>query len=866
MVTAIAAALLFTSLTPGLMGSQASSSNATHNLGFWLQEADVMRQYSPQAFFNGYFLTPPYPSSVEMMIFAPLQDETNGYGCSTSSNYVKQSISYWGQVAQMADSYPNIKLIYEIAFDPASSTYGLSCFNTMVQAFSGYPSIYALGVEGEFTGSISVSQMQTAMNDVTATGKEFIDYYSPVAIPSGGYDIAHTNFPMQGDQVGTLSKADSQTVGISSGYYDNFLFPSTFSCPIGPSDVASGALTNEPQGYNQCVVSTELSTAVSQPAGTRQFLELAPGFSSSGSFTGASGQSTNQLWDNPTLRNWIWNDPNYQPYFILSTSSASGSTSSTSTTSTSSVISSSSTTVRSSSSSTTRSSSSTTSSSTRASSNTTVTSTSTTQSSSNSSSTTTSPTSSQTVVITTATQAEPQSYALTVVGGCPSTGSGSYPPGTTATVQIVTICNREGGSGLRVTSWSLDGGANNTILTNSTYAVPILMNSPHTVTLHTVTQYSLTLDYGAQSALLSLTSPRIPGDNYWYDSGTPITYIGRTGLPTSLVVGWEADGNAPVPVSGGVDFVSDLVMNGPHTLIVIAEPSNSTCASSGCDDSKTVDVSIQTNTNLPSGMWIDGAYYPKAVTFAWTVGSLHNITVAQGFKESAVRSTFGQWTGLLSSRSTTILLNANKSGSLTAEYSKQYLVQLAFIDESGEPLTPQFVTLVGPSGDQALGSNLSAWVEPGAPYSLKSVIWMDWNVALSNDSSFSITQSTTLTFSTDVYSQTIKVTDAYGMPVQGATIDVTTVNNRTISIGTGSQGTAQFRIPVGLFSATVSYLGVNDQIIASSQGSHNYNVNFLLSYPLVATIGAAVGASALSVAYFRFRKKPEAGPYIFSDS
>jgi hypothetical protein len=290
----------------------------TRSLGFWLQESNVMQVYSPSSFFKAMFLTPPYPSSVEVMIFAPLQDETNGYGCSTSQNYVGSSLSYWGSVALSAESYPKIRLIFEIAFDPMSNTYGLNCFNSMVQVLGSYSSVYGIGVEGEFTPTINETQMQTAMSDVTSLGKLFINYYVPVPIPSGGFAISHTNFPAQGDQVTTLQSVSPQTIGISSGYYDSFPFPSTFTCPIGPNDVATGATTNEPQGWNKCVVSTELSEALSLPASARQFVELVPGYSASGNFIGASGQVTNQMWDNLLLRGWIWNDSNYLLNFMFS--------------------------------------------------------------------------------------------------------------------------------------------------------------------------------------------------------------------------------------------------------------------------------------------------------------------------------------------------------------------------------------------------------------------------------------------------------------------------------------------------------------------------------------------------------------------
>jgi hypothetical protein len=323
----IVAILVVGATAAAFAGPAGAASSPTRRLGFWLQDGDALK-YPATTFFNSMFLTPPYPSSLEVMIFAIQQDQMNNFGCSASTPYVSGAIKYWGQVAQLADSYPNIRLIFEVAYDPSSGgsgTYGLQCYNTIVKALGQYQSVYAMGVEGEYTTAdqgMTQAQMQTAMSDVTATGKLFVSYYiySPLSIPSSGYAIDHTNFPAQGDQLATLQMSSSQGIGLSSGYYGSFAFPSSVACPIGATSIGSGA--KQPQGWDQCVVSTELSTAVSMSASQRQFLEFAVGFSSSGSFTGVSGQSTNQVWDNPTLRNWIWTDPNYQSNFILSTGSS----------------------------------------------------------------------------------------------------------------------------------------------------------------------------------------------------------------------------------------------------------------------------------------------------------------------------------------------------------------------------------------------------------------------------------------------------------------------------------------------------------------------------------------------------------------
>ena len=161
---------------------------------------------------------------------------------------------------------------------------------------------------------------------------------------------------------------------------------------------------------------------------------------------------------------------------------------------------------------------------------------------------------------------------------------------------------------------------------------------------------------------------------------------------------------------------------------------------------------------------------------------------------------------------------------------------------------------------------MSAWVDQGAAYRVVSVTWMGWNVARANDSAFQVTQPALLSFSTDVYTQTLKVSDAYGLPVAGASVNATMLNGYSISVVTDGRGTAQFRAPEGLFSASVSYLGVNDQIVSSTEGSHSFSVTFVLSYPLIATLATAAGVVVATFAYFALRKKPNTGIFIFSDT
>ncbi len=119
-------------------------------------------------------------------------------------------------------------------------------------------------------------------------------------------------------------------------------------------------------------------------------------------------------------------------------------------------------------------------------------------------------------------------YSLTVGGGngivysvSSETGDNFWNAGDSLTVSSNGIWGRGGGTGMRVASWNLDGGANTNVATTGTVTTSsITMSAEHTVNFNDVTQYQLTLNAAATSALVSCTSPTITGDNYWYDSGT----------------------------------------------------------------------------------------------------------------------------------------------------------------------------------------------------------------------------------------------------------------------------------------------------------------------------------------------------------
>ena len=277
-----------------------------------------MKTYTPFQFFNQYFLTPPYPASLEMMVFGPLNDEQTG-----GSSNTQASINYWSQVAALADKYPAVEMQFMVAFDMSNSSQW-TLFQQFVSALSSHTSVYSVGIEGEYAKGKTLPNMQQAMSIVHGGGKTFVNYLvDPSVVPAGGYIIGHTNFP-GGDAGGgtTVCELDlftsSPYIGISDGYYSAFNFPEN-----GTFD--STCQSKSTLGWNQSIVDAVISHALSHPISTRQFVNLAVGFPSPqfSTFIDSAGISTSQLWDNPTLRSWIWNNTSYSTNFVLSTNGTS---------------------------------------------------------------------------------------------------------------------------------------------------------------------------------------------------------------------------------------------------------------------------------------------------------------------------------------------------------------------------------------------------------------------------------------------------------------------------------------------------------------------------------------------------------------
>ena len=172
-------------------------------------------------------------------------------------------------------------------------------------------------------------------------------------------------------------------------------------------------------------------------------------------------------------------------------------------------------------------------------------------------------------------------YYLTVTGGngitygtASPTSDNWYDSGGSTTVTSNGVYSRSSGIGTRITAWNLDSGSNNNVATTGLVTTSaVSMSTYHTVTFNSVTQYQVTLDSGATSALNTITSSTISGDSGWYDSGTSVTLTlngiyGRSGGSGTRISGYTINGgsNNPESTTGTFTVLTAISISAPQTI------------------------------------------------------------------------------------------------------------------------------------------------------------------------------------------------------------------------------------------------------------------------------------------------------------
>jgi hypothetical protein len=427
-----------------------------------------------------------------------------------------------------------------------------------------------------------------------------------------------------------------------------------------------------------------------------------------------------------------------------------------------------------------------------------------------------------------------------------------YDSGSAVNVALLGVWGRVDGSGSRLTSYSVDGGSQ--VQTATTGDVNVLsiasLSSPQTIDVQTVSQYLLTTSGGS---VVSLTPPSIPGDQGWYDAATHVNVIYNyswdavANQSRQNAVAYTLDGgqNTTLPRSGTGTFMASVVMSEPEAIGVQAVTQYHFAVSGGSD----VKLSAPSPTN--DGFYDAGSSLTATTDYTWDVvpnTSRQNLVgyTLDATTQSVTREDSGNFS--------TPAIQFDTYHSLTFDSVTQLYVSFSFTKADGSSaIVPTSFSISTQGGVQPV-PGFKTWLDNGTSFTVASLLWEGVDVKPTN-ATYDVGAGLSPTIRARVYDATLKVTDYLGIPVSGASAEITLANGTQISATTGSDGTVVIpEIPLGTFSASIKSLGVTTQVLGDASTQSVTIVHLPISYPTLGVIGVALVVLVGLVVGLRSRK------------
>jgi hypothetical protein len=416
-----------------------------------------------------------------------------------------------------------------------------------------------------------------------------------------------------------------------------------------------------------------------------------------------------------------------------------------------------------------------------------------------------------------------------------------YDSGTVVSLSLQGEFGRASGTGWRMVSYSVNTGPS--IGTTGGQAITVFsaltLTSPQTIQVQAVRQYQVTFDQAIAGALNSITAPTVAGDNYWYDSGSPVTLTvhgvwGRASGEGYRLSSFSINGAGAVSVnsSGTVIILNLMAISAPQVINSNATTQYLLTVIGGSGSSYSVPPPIAGDTG-----WYDS-------------GTTLRVSTTGTYDSSGgVRQRITAWSidsGPVNPVGTSVAVATSAivmDGPHTVYFASapQFLVTVVVKDNSGAyVLTPDSV-LLSVNGGTVAATSGSLWVDSSSEVSVATIIWHGVNVTPPQSPQYGVSFPLTITVNARVYDVTIMVEDPLGLAVGGADASITLANGTSLHASSGGDGTIPLHlIPGGTFQVTVSTLGFSSMLSGNAAVQSTVVVHLPLSWPTILVLVTVV--------------------------
>ncbi len=252
------------------------------------------------------------------------------------------------------------------------------------------------------------------------------------------------------------------------------------------------------------------------------------------------------------------------------------------------------------------------------------------------------------------------------------------------------------------------------------------------------------------------------------------------------------------------------------------------------------------------------AVYGEAAGGGWyEEGSIALISINPIYAHgNSTRRVFVGWEGDVVSPKPTVEVYVDGPKTLRARWKTQYACSFKFMDALGARALypPLKATLALGSEVVVIDGASTVWLDAGC-WRLVEVVWQGVDVKPMDVDVLVVDKPKSFTLLCRVYDLELSVTDVFGVPVEGAQVEVVLPNNTVVKVAASREGLVHLSmIPAGRFKAAVSFLWQRGEV-EGEVPSPRVEVKLPLSALSLAILALTASSTLCGVAVYARRQR-----------